>query len=215
MIEQVKRLCALDGVSGHEQEICRYLCEQLAASPAEMEVVCDPLGNLLARVKGKRRAEKQVMFAAHMDEVGLIITGITPEGFLRFTTVGGIDPAVLYGHRVRVNGCSGVIGGKAVHMCTAEEKTRLPEISQMLIDIGAENEAAAAELVSPGDVAAFDGAFRELPETCFRPRLWTTGPAAHFCWSLLRSVPECDITLAFTVQEEIGPGGEQKLPLLP
>lgn len=154
MIEQVKRLCALDGVSGHEQEICRYLCEQLAASPAEMEVVCDPLGNLLARVKGKRRAEKQVMFAAHMDEVGLIITGITPEGFLRFTTVGGIDPAVLYGHRVRVNGCSGVIGGKAVHMCTAEEKTRLPEISQMLIDIGAENEAAAAELVSPGDVAA-------------------------------------------------------------
>lgn len=75
MIEQVKRLCALDGVSGHEQEICRYLCEQLAASPAEMEVVCDPLGNLLARVKGKRRAEKQVMFAAHMDEVGLIITG--------------------------------------------------------------------------------------------------------------------------------------------
>lgn len=68
MIEQVKRLCALDGVSGHEQEICRYLCEQLAASPAEMEVVCDPLGNLLARVKGKRRAEKQVMFAAHMDE---------------------------------------------------------------------------------------------------------------------------------------------------
>lgn len=55
---------------------------------------------------------------------------------------------------MRVNGCSGVIGGKAVHMCTAEEKTRLPEISQMLIDIGAENEAAAAELVSPGDVAA-------------------------------------------------------------
>mgnify|MGYP002542161238 FL=1 len=204
MIEQVKRLCALDGVSGHEQEICRYLCEQLAASPAEMEVVCDPLGNLLARVKGKRRAEKQVMFAAHMDEVGLIITGITPEGFLRFTTVGGIDPAVLYGHRVRVNGCSGVIGGKAVHMCTAEEKTRLPEISHMLIDIGAENEAAAAELVSPGDVAAFDGAFRELPGDLLQAKALDDRAGCALLLELVRSVPECDITLAFTVQEEIG-----------
>ena len=96
MIEQIRNLCALDGVSGHEQEICRYLYDQLAASPAEMDIVCDPLGNLLAHVKGKQRAEKRVMFAAHMDEVGLIITGITPEGFLRFTTVGGVDPAVLY-----------------------------------------------------------------------------------------------------------------------
>lgn len=59
MIEQVKRLCALDGVSGHEQEICRYLCEQLAASPAEMEVVCRiRLGNLLRPRQGKATCGK-------------------------------------------------------------------------------------------------------------------------------------------------------------
>lgn len=204
MIEQIRNLCALDGVSGHEQEICRYLYDQLAASPTEMDILCDPLGNLLAHVKGKQRAKKRVMFAAHMDEVGLIITGITPEGFLRFTTVGGVDPAVLYGHRVRINGCCGVIGGKAVHMCTAEEKARLPEISQMLIDIGAENEAMAAELVSPGDVAAFDSAFRELPGEFLQAKALDDRAGCALLLDLVRSVPEYDITLAFTVQEEIG-----------
>ena len=124
--EHIRELCALEGISGREDAVRGYLIDELKASPADMEWETDALGNLLVQVKGKHRAGCRLLFAAHMDEVGMLVTGATQEGYLRVTAVGGIDPRILFGKRVRVNGRPGVIGGKAVHHCTSEEKTAAP-----------------------------------------------------------------------------------------
>lgn len=126
MMTHLKKLCSLEGVSGREHPVREYILRVLQQSPADMSVRVDPMGNVLAYVKGRERAKHTLLFAAHMDEVGFMITGVTPEGYLRFTTVGGIDPKVVYGRSVRVGGISGVIGGKATHLCSADEKNRFP-----------------------------------------------------------------------------------------
>ncbi|MFR0973412.1 MAG: hypothetical protein ACLSE9_03030 [Acutalibacteraceae bacterium] len=79
------------------------------------------------------------MLDAHMDEVGFIITYITDDGYLKFTTVGGIDERVIFGRAVKVGKglIPGVIGGKAIHQTTSEERGKLPSVEDMYIDIGA------------------------------------------------------------------------------
>ena len=146
MMTHLKKLCSLEGVSGREHPVREYILRVLQQSPADMSVRVDPMGNVLAHVKGRERAKHTLLFAAHMDEVGFMITGVTPEGYLRFTTVGGIDPKVVYGRSVRVGGISGVIGGKATHLCSADEKKQVPKPSELLIDIGAASKEEAEAL---------------------------------------------------------------------
>ncbi|MBO5929320.1 MAG: M42 family peptidase, partial [Clostridia bacterium] len=95
MINLVKELGRFSGVSGHEMLVRQFLMKELENAPAVSDIHVDRLGNCLVFLKGKQSAPKKVMFAAHMDEVGGIITGITDDGYLRFTTVGGILPDVL------------------------------------------------------------------------------------------------------------------------
>ena len=204
MISQIKQLCALEGVSGHEDAVRAYILRTLEASPAEMEITVDALGSVIARVRGEKRGEQTVLFAAHMDEVGLIITGITEEGYLRFAAVGGLDPQVLFGKSVKVNGCTGVVGGKAVHMCTADEKKTPPSMDKLLIDIGAESREEAEKLVKPGDVAAFDSAFTKLESGLFKAKALDDRAGCALLLELAGRVPTYDMVIAFTVQEEIG-----------
>ena len=77
MMDHLKKLCALEGVSGCEAPVRRYILNALKGSPAEITTEVDALGNIIARIKGRNPAAKTVLFAAHMDEVGLIITGVT------------------------------------------------------------------------------------------------------------------------------------------
>src|SRR5690606_25419570 len=102
----------------------------------------DTLGNLIARKKG---TGKKVMFSAHADEIGVVITYIDEDGFLRFSNVGGLNPLTLLGNRVRfANGVIGMIG---------REKGELKDLSidKMYIDIGAESQEEAQAKVSIGD----------------------------------------------------------------
>ena len=85
MIELLEKLCALPGPSGCEDAVHDFILEQ--AKPYADEIREDHLGNLMIFRKGKQHIDKTVMLSAHMDEVGFIITGITTEGFLRFTKV--------------------------------------------------------------------------------------------------------------------------------
>ena len=89
MLETLKTLCSLPGASGREDAVREYLIRRVNPH-AEYEV--DALGNLLVHKKGAQRAKKKVMLAAHMDEVALIVTYITEDGYLKFSPVGGIDP---------------------------------------------------------------------------------------------------------------------------
>ena len=133
-----------------------------------------------------------------------MITGVTPEGYLRFTTVGGIDPKVVYGRSVRVGGISGVIGGKATHLCSADEKKQVPKPSELLIDIGAASKEEAEALVRPGDTAVFAGEFSRLEGGLVKSRAIDDRAGCALLLDLAEQTPDYDMVLAFTVQEEVG-----------
>ena len=126
MKETLLNLCLLPGVSGHEDAVRAYIREQV--EPYADEIREDAMGNLLVHVRGKKPEEpgKKVLLAAHMDEVGVIVTDITEDGYLKFDFVGGVDRRVVLGKKVILGdkAVHGVIGLKAIHLTEGEE---LPE----------------------------------------------------------------------------------------
>ena len=91
MLDLLKQLCELDGASGREAAVRDFIISQLNGAPCRV----DAMGNLIVEVKGRQPAKNKVMVCAHMDEVGVIATFIKADGTVKFTTVGGISPAVL------------------------------------------------------------------------------------------------------------------------
>ena len=162
MIDTVKTLCYLSGVSGFEDEVRDYILERVLDHADE--IVTDPMGNLMVFKKGRVTPQKRVMLAAHMDEVGLIITSIDDDGYLKFSFVGGIDRRVAIGKSVFVgdNRVPGVIGIKAYHLVSRDEEKKVPKTDDMYIDIGVKNKKEAQEIVSLGDAAVFDDTIVEF-----------------------------------------------------
>ncbi len=203
MKEQLKTLCSIAGVSGREEAVRAYIIQQLQATNTEKDITVDPLGNVICHLHGKHPSAKKVMFCAHMDEVGLIITYITKEGFLRFSSVGGIEAAVLCGKTVKIGNITGVIGCKAIHLSSKEEGEKQPQVEDLLIDIGASDKETAEKLVKCGDVGVLDGPFIEIQELCMAKALDDRVGCALLL-QLAQQTPPYDITLVFTVQEEVG-----------
>ena len=114
MLDLLKKLCLIDGTSGDEDNVRKFIVSQIDGF---CDYRTDNLGNIICFKKGKNRPLRKVMLDAHMDEVGLIITSVTSDGFLKFKTVGGIDTAALMFRKVKINGkINGVIGGKPIHL---------------------------------------------------------------------------------------------------
>lgn len=203
MIE-MRTITDLNGISGYEQTVRKYICEQLKEAPAVESVTVDRMGNCYVRLKGNKPAPHGVVIAAHMDEVGGIVTGITEDGYLRFDTVGGIVPAVLYARRVSVNGCTGVIGGKPIHLCKDKERETVPVISDMRIDIGADTREEAKQYVRLGDPIHFVSEYTPLGDRLFKAKALDDRAGCAMLLELAKTQPEYDVTLAFTVQEEVG-----------
>ena len=157
----LKELCECDGVSGSEEGIRELILREI--TPYADEINIDNLGNILVHKKGKKPAKNRLMLSAHMDEVGLMVTDITTDGFLKFDEVGGIDRRVLIGQRVRVGHerLCGVIGIKPIHLCKGEESGAVPSYGEMYIDIGAESKEEALLHVNYGEVASFDSEYLE------------------------------------------------------
>lgn len=204
MLKHLEELTALSGISGREDAVRDYIRRVVEASPAKTAVTVDPLGNLLVRVTGEQRAAKTVMFEAHMDEVGMIVTGITDDGYLRFANVGGIDDKVLAGRCVMVNGHAGVLGCKAVHHCDKDERAKPIAADKLLIDIGADTREQAASVVAVGDAVTFMSELTPLSGGRFKAKALDDRAGCALLLSLLEETPPYDITLAFTVQEEVG-----------
>lgn len=123
MTDCLKSLCALDGVSGCEDAVADYIINEIKPYA---ECYIDPLGNVVAHKKGAKAGKKRVLFDAHMDEVGLIITSVREDGFLTFSCVGGINTEALLARRVKIGRIYGVICVKPVHMLTGDEKINCP-----------------------------------------------------------------------------------------
>lgn len=204
MLDTMETLCCLDGVSGREDEVREYILERVM--PFADEIRTDAMGNLMVFKKGAAKPKQRVMLAAHMDEVGLIITEITEDGYLRFDAVGGIDRRVLIGKRVFVGSVRalGVIGSKAIHLTTAEQRKTLPKLSDMYIDIGAKDKAEAETLVQLGDTAAFDDSVIRFGDGYIKAKAIDDRAGCASMLELIESQLPCDCWFAFTVQEEVG-----------
>ena len=204
MIELLKTLCELNGPTSNEGKVRDYIKKYV--KPYVDEIREDVMGNLIVFKKGKERREKKLMLAAHMDEVGLIVTDITDDGYLKFDFVGGVDTRVVIGKRVFVGKkeVPGIIGFKAVHLTTPEERKRAPKLSELCIDIGCDKKTAAEKLVSRGDTAIFDSPFEMLSENRFKARAIDDRYGCAIMLKLLEEELEYDTYFAFTVQEESG-----------
>ncbi len=200
----LKNLCAIDGVSGHEQAVRQYILDTLNSYTTPMDVSVDSMGNILVHLFGKNPANKRVLFDAHMDEVGVMVTHIRTDGMLGFGTLGGINKDVLFGHRVRMNNCIGVIGGKACHQCSKEELKKVPDDEAMYIDIGAHDKETAEQLVRVGESGTFDTSWTDMEGNLFRAKAIDDRVGCAILLELAAHQPTHDIYISFSVQEEIG-----------
>ena len=207
MLNTLKELCRLRGVSGDEDEVRRYIEEK--AAPCADGVRTDALGNLIVFKKGKKPAGNRLMLAAHLDEVGIIITRITDEGFLKFGFVGGVDRRVAIGKPVVIGHkkIPGVIGLKAVHLVSKEERKKAPKTEALYIDIGAKDKESAEQLVELGDYGAFVCQPEEFGDGLFKARAIDDRVGCAVMLKLLEEDLPLDVTFAFTAQEEVGTRG--------
>ncbi len=204
MIELLKTLCSLNGPSSNEEKVREYIKKYV--KDISDDVREDVMGNLIVFKKGKKRRKKKLLLAAHMDEVGLIVTDITDEGYLKFDFVGGVDTRVVIGKRVLVGKreIPGIIGFRAVHLTTQEERKRAPKTSELCIDIGCDKKSAAEKLASRGDTAIFDSPFVKLGENRVKARALDDRFGCAVMLKLLEEELLYDTYFAFTVQEEAG-----------
>ena len=204
----LKELCLLNAPSGNETAVRNYILSQIQGFA---EVIIDPNGNIIAEKIGKKRAAHKIMIDAHMDEVGIIATSITPDGYIKFTTIGGIETESLVSKRVVFeNGTLGIIGIKHGHLCDKAELKKLPPQSSLLIDIGAKNREEAEAKVLPGDTAVFEPIFDAQGDFIISKALDDRIGCAVLI-DLLKSDAEYDFTATFTIGEEIGLKGAKNV----
>lgn len=208
MLETVKTLCGLNGISGREDKVREYIISQIKDY---CEYSVDALGNLIAFKKGKNRAKNKVMIDAHMDEVGLIITGADSDGFLKFTKVGGIDTKVIIGRNVRIGdkNIPGVLGIKPIHLTEGDEEMSIPKADDLYIDIGAKNKEEALSAVSVGEEVHFESDFIEFGEGFVKSKALDDRAGCAVMIELIKSDLEYDCYFSFSVQEEVGTRGAQ------
>ncbi len=204
MLDKLKALCELNGTSGDESRVREYIKDHITAD----EVFTDNLGNLIVFKKGKRSPKNKIMFAAHMDEVGFIVTHISDNGFISFGAVGGIDPSVVLGRSfVLESGAYGVVGTKAIHQQSADERRSIPDFSEMYLDIGAYSAKEAEKLAPLGSRAYFDTDFFEFGDGYVKGKAIDDRLGCLVLMEMINGEPEYDAWYAFTVQEEIGTRG--------
>ena len=197
----LKDLCLLNGTSGREDAVRNYIIDKIKD---KCEYSVDALGSVIAFKKGRKAPDKKVLVAAHTDEVGFIITDITDDGYLRFAPVGGIDAAVVLGRRVDINGIKGVVGAKAVHLLSDDEKKNEPAFDKLAIDIGAADKAEAEKAVSLGDCAYFASDYCEFGDGFIKSKALDDRIGCMLMIELINSDLEYDTYFCFNVQEEVG-----------
>jgi len=207
MLDTLKTLCYLSGVSGAEDEVREYILERVM--PYADELSSDAMGNLIVFRKGAAATERRLMLCAHMDEVGLIVTGYTDDGYLRFDCVGGIDRRVLIGKRVYVGAdrADGVIGIKAYHLVDKDEEKTAPKTDELYIDIGCTDREQAQKVASLGDRCVFYDSIVEFGDGFLKAKAIDDRVGCAAMIKLIEGSLPCDIYFAFTVQEEVGVRG--------
>ena len=201
MNELIKKLVEAYGPSGFEDQVRALVHEEIKDLADEISV--DPMGNLIALKKGDGSGLK-VMIAAHLDEIGLMITHVTEKGFARFTNIGGLNPQTFIGGRVQfADGTVGIIHADRA----ADRGTNLP-IDKYFIDVGASSREDSP--IQPGDAAGFLRPFlangKRLTAKSMDDRIGCV--VGIEAMKRLSNTPH-DVYFVFSVQEEVGTRGAQ------
>ncbi|MGD1847101.1 MAG: M42 family metallopeptidase [Salibacteraceae bacterium] len=204
----LKEICETAGAPGFEQRMRALVWREVI--DLVDEVSTDNLGNITAFRKGK--SDKKVMVAAHIDEIGFIITHIDEEGFLRFHTLGGFDPKTLVAQRVVVHGRKdliGVMGSKPIHVMTTEERGRMPKTTDFFIDLGLPK-TEVEKLVRVGDPVTRERELIEMGD-CVNCKSIDNRVSVFVLIQALKDLKgkplPFDLHAVFTVQEEVGVRG--------
>lgn len=206
----LKELSEIPGPSGFEEKI-RNAVEKEIQSYVD-SVSTDNMGNLIAFRKGK--SDKKFMIAAHMDEIGFIVTHIDDNGFLKFTTLGGFDPKTLTAQRVIVHGKKdviGVMGAKPIHVMTPEERDKKVTVKDFFIDLGMEK-AEVEKIIEIGTPISRERECIEMGN-CINGKSLDNRIAVYILIEVIKKLKDKELPyntyFTFTVQEEVGLRGAQ------
>ena len=203
-VELLKELTSAVGVSGEENNIVDLLKTKFEPYG---DVSIDAMNNVYCTFG----SGYHFLLDAHLDEIGMIVTDITDDGFIKFNRVGGIDRRMLLGYEVSILGkeeVKGIISTLPPHLQTAEDEKKVPEFKDLSIDVGMDKEEIV-KIVSLGDKITFKRNFTKLlnnqiSASCLDDR----SGVASVLMSLdeLKNLP-CKITVMFSTQEEVGTRG--------
>ena len=196
----LNKLSELNAVSGNEDEARLYIISEIKDKCDGITV--DALGNVIAYKRGISQ-KKKIMLGTNMDEAGFIVSDITDTGYIKFKAVGSIDPRTLIAKRVVIgeDRIKGIIGLKAIHLTTKEEREKAVKLSDMYIDIGAKNKKKARKKVKKGDYITFDTVFGTMGECVKGKALDRFGTACVM--EAMEQPPAYDTYFVFSAQREI------------
>ncbi|MCP4520811.1 MAG: M42 family metallopeptidase [Cytophagales bacterium] len=207
-VELLKKICEINGAPAFEEPVRQLVLKEIEGLVDEVSV--DNMGNVIAVKKGANNPEvKKVMVAAHMDEIGFIVTHIDDRGFLRFHTLGGFDPKTLTSQRVIVHGKKdlvGVMGTKPIHVMSPEERNQPVKIGSFYIDLGMPKEEVE-KYISVGDSITRDRELIEMGD-CVNCKSIDNRVSVFILIETLKALQgkeiPYDFYATFTVQEEVG-----------
>ena len=204
---KVEELCMTPGISGHEEKIAEIIKRELKDVADDIET--DLMGNVIATKKGSSKKGPKVMLASHMDEIGLMVRYIDDNGYIKFSTIGGINDQMLMNQTVTIhskNGdLTGVIGSKPPHVTKPEERKKVVPYDEMFIDIGAKDKEQAEEMVSIGDPITFKCWFEAFPNDLVMCKALDNRLGCYVMMEVLKRVDsKATVYGVGTTQEEVG-----------
>lgn len=205
-MELLKKLSSASGVSGSEKEVANIIKEELEKYVDEIEI--DHMGNVIATKKGKKNAPS-IFLDAHMDEIGLMVKYIDKNGFIFFTTVGGINDQMLMNQsvtfRTKIGDVMGIIGSKPIHLMDTDERNRIIKSRDMFIDIGTSSKEETEELINIGDVATINGVYSESAPGYILGKALDDRVGCYILVEVMKRIKSSATVHAVgTVQEEVG-----------
>lgn len=210
-LERMKTLTELHGAPGFEDQVRDYMRRELKGNADEL--IQDGLGGIFAVKRSKKENAPKVMVAAHMDEVGFMVTELTDNGFIKFTPLGGWSTDVLLSQRFSVRTSdneeiAGVIGSVPVHFRRGNNKET--KIEDMLLDVGADSREELLEMgINLGDSIVPKVDFQVLKnEKKLLAKAWDNRYGCLIAIEVLEALKgvdlDCDLYIGANVQEEVG-----------
>ena len=219
-MDLLHRLTQAHGVPGREQDVRAVIESHVRRLGLFDEIRVDAIGSLIGvrrpRPAGGKSSARptRVMVAAHMDQIGFLVSHVAKDGHLRLHPVGSFDPRTLFATRVLVHASSGekLAGvmnpvGRPIHTASADELRRVPDLADVVVDLGLAP-AIVRDQVRLGDMVVFDAPFTEAGDSFVAPAL----DNRIGCWALIRALEDlgphdCEIHAVWTAQEELGSRG--------